>query len=90
MTTEYKGWIISEYTGDPFKDRMFVWGKGSLDSSGAATINPDLTTVESVIALGTTAGDKIYSDSQSGTAVVFKGTAGAAGEFYYLIIGKKL
>ena len=88
--TKYEGWIISQYTGDPYKDRKFVWGKGSLNASGVATINPNLTTVESVVALGTTASDKIYSDSQAGTAVVFKGTAGAAGEFYYLIIGKKV
>lgn len=87
-----KGWIIGEYTGDPYKDTKITFSNaGSLTAASLCTVTVD-GAVLSAIALGTTSGVDIYLNSSTtqhaAGSVIFKSGNAADELFHYWIAHK--
>lgn len=85
-----EGWLIEEYTGNPYKDRKMQWSDaGSLTAASLCTVTVG-GSIESAIAIGTSSSQDIHltsTDAQKGAGTaIFK--AGGSGEekFNYIIV----
>lgn len=91
MVTTNKGWVIGEYTGDPYKDKKITFGTGARAANyGTHTVDG---AVSCAIAIGTTntgsAGIRCTSTSSQLTAgsVIFAGDV-ATDDYHYFIISE--
>jgi len=83
-----KGWLIGQYTGDPFKDVMITYNNaGSFTAASLCTVTVD-GAVLAYAACGTSAIAPVYATSNTtahaGGTVVFKGTASEL--FSYIVV----
>ena len=87
-----KGWIIGEYTGDPYKDRKIVFGSASVADGG--TISTGLTSVDVCVLTSSNADHVAAVTSISGGNVTVGlhdngGSAVTSAEtVYFIAIGK--
>ena len=82
-----KGWLIEEYTGDPFKGKQVTFGTTSLSGS-AATITVG-GKIHTALALGAT--DNVDVRCTSSAAQINGGTAKfiadtSSGKIFYFIV----
>jgi len=86
-----KGWLISEYTGDPYKDYKITFSNaGSLTAASVCTVTVDGAVVAAA-AIGTAAGYDLRVTSTSaqlaaGTVIFSADVANKL--FHYIIIHK--
>jgi hypothetical protein len=88
-----KGWLIGEYTGDPYKDlKITAANNGSLTTANSACTVTVEGSVVSAMAIGTASGADIYFTSTSAQktagSVIFTSGATAGVLFNYQIIHK--
>ena len=94
VSAQSKGWVIGEYTGDPYKDKKISFGTVAL-SSNTVTITVD-GAIESAIAIGTTGAAALGVRCSSSAAqlaagtAIFYGSAAAADTIHYQIFHKGL
>ena len=87
------GWLIGEYTGDPYKDLKFTASNaGSLTTANSAcTVTVDGSVVSAVVT-GTASGADIYftstADQKTAGSVIFTSGATSGVLFNYHIIHK--
>ena len=85
-----QGWIIGQYTGDPYRDSELSYGTTALASS-LATVVVD-GPVYAALAIGTTGAAALGVRCSAGTAnlaagtVIFAGSAGATDTIHYFIV----
>lgn len=86
-----KGWLIGEYTGDPYKDsKVTASDAGSLTAASACTVTVDGSII-SAVAIGTASGYDLrltstQAQKTAGTAI-FSSDA-ASKKFNYFIVHK--
>lgn len=95
VSPQAKGWVIGEYTGDPYKDYKISFGTTAL-ANNLATVVVDGKIV-CAIAIGSTAGAAELGVACTSTAAqlaggtaVFTGSASATDTIHYFIVHKGL
>ena len=87
---EGKGWLIGQYTGDPYKDVMITYNNaGSMTAASLCTVSVDGAILGYAVC-GTSIVQPVHATSNTtahaGGTVVFKGTASEL--FSYIIVHK--